>query len=280
MRKRTHIIFLMFVLLSGVSIAQFEGAIDMKVTMQDEGKSHQMLYTMMVKKNLMAANIKGEDKENIESKFIFRGDKKVLWIVNDAEKVYLEYSLKDEQKPSAKETEKSNVKVKKTGKKETILGYPCEEVIVEEGNEVTHLWGTTKLGDFYSDLMKSFGYVEGEEASSGSSGWEAELEALKIFPLKIISMENGQVKQTQEVTKIESKSIPVSTFEVPKGYTKQKLEFDMEKMMKEMGKEPGSKKHKYTKPDKDNPGMNVEMEKMMKQLEELQKNVADTTDDE
>ncbi len=274
-----YIIFLMFASLSGISIAQFEGTIDMKVTMQDNGKTNQMLYTMMVKKNLMAANIKAEDKENIESKFIFRGDKKVLWIINDADKVYLEYDLNDEQTSSGK-TEKSDVKIKKTGKREAILGYPCEEFIVEEDNEVTQLWGTSKLGDFYSNLIKSFGHIEGRETESSSNGWEKELEALKIFPLKIISMEDGIVKQTQEVTKIESKSIPTSTFDVPKGYTKQKLEFDMEKIIKEMGKESGVKKQKHTEQDKDNPGMNIDMEKMMKQLEELQRNPKDTTDED
>lgn len=278
MIRKLFILFFFTAGLSAIAIAQFEGSIDMKVVMTDQGKPEEMLYTMSIKKNLMASEIKSSAKGGDGGKFIFRGDKQVLWIINDAEKSFLELSLKDEREKETKSTESSRAKVKKTGKKETILGYPCEEIIIEDGNEVTQLWGTAKLGDFYGELMKSFGQIDGKDAAASSSSWERELEALKLFPLKIVSKENGKITQTQEVTKIESKSIPASTFDVPKGYAKQKLEFDMGKMMKEMEEQMKAQKGKQKEADKDDPGMNIDMEKMMKQLQEMQEDKEDTTD--
>jgi hypothetical protein len=247
-----------------ISFAQFEGVIDMKVTMMEDGKPQVMEYSMMVKKDLIASQIKSVSGSEGGGKFIFRGDKKLLWIVNDAEKNYLEISLNDADKKKANNQEdKNKSKVTKTGKTEKILGYLCDEVIVEEGKEVTHIWGTSKLGNFYQDLMKSFGSMAGDSDPKQKGGWETELEALKLFPLKIISKENGSVTQTQEVTKIESKTVSSKIFDLPAGYEKIPMGLDMQEMMRE--------------PDKDDPGVNPDMEKMMKQLQEMQEEKEDTS---
>ncbi|MBI5476906.1 MAG: DUF4412 domain-containing protein [Ignavibacteriales bacterium] len=256
---------LMLTGMTQISVAQFEGAIDMKVTMIEEGKPQVMEYSMFVKKDLIASQIKSTGADAMQGKFIFRGDKKVLWILNDAEKNYLEMPTKEFNKPETGKNENKKSpkpKVTKTGKSEKILGYVCEEVIIDEGKEVTHIWGTGKLGNFYGDLMKSFGCMS--ENAKAELGWEAELEALKLFPLKIVSKENGNITQTQEVTKIEAKSIPQKTFDVPSGYTKVPMNFNLQEMMSE--------------PNKDDPGSNIEMEKMMKQLQEMQEGKEDSSD--
>lgn len=251
--------------LTQMSIAQFEGVIDMKVTMMDQGKPQVMEYSMMVKKDLIASEIKSGGGSEAGGKFIFRGDKKLLWIVNDAEKNYLEISLSDVDKKKANNQEdKNKPKVTKTGKTEKLLGYICYEVIVEEGKEVTQLWGTSKLGNIYQDLMKSFGSMADNSDPERKGGWESELEALKLFPLKIISKDNGSVTQTQEVTKIESKMISSKIFDLPAGYEKIQMGLDMQQIMREE--------------DKDDPGINTDMEKMMKQLQEMQEEKEDSSD--
>ena len=277
-----NVIFLlsMLSLLSGISFAQFEGAIDMKVSMIENGKSHDAIYTMLVKNNLMATSIKSDSSEGGHGKFIFRGDKQALWVVDEAEKSYLEISLKDENKSNTKKVlvitkpQKAKQKIKNTGKKETILGYTCDELVIEDNDEVTHIWGTSKLGNVYHEMLKSFGEVGGQEAAKGKKGWEDELVDMKLFPLKIISMKDGKVEQTQEVTRIEKKTIPASTFEVPKDYKKQSIDFDMEKMMKEMQEQNKNEKEI----DENNPGKNEDYEKMMKQMQEMIKGDKDTSD--
>src|SRR5438876_1226714 len=79
--------------------AQFEGVIDMKMVMNEEGVSREMMYSMSVKKDMMAAAVKGNDETMNRGRFIFRGDKKMLWIVNDDQKNYLEISLADKEQP-------------------------------------------------------------------------------------------------------------------------------------------------------------------------------------
>lgn len=263
-------------ILTGNVVAQFEGVMDMKVTGAGEGKDESMMYTMAIKKNLMSTEIKNRDATEEAGKFIFRGDRQVIWILNDQEKSYLEISLKDDGKSEKNKKERKDrehpAKVKKTGNKVTILGYVCEEVVIEGEEEVTHIWGTPKLGDLYGTMMKSFAEMAGPEEES--PGWDDEIAKLGMFPLKVISKEDDKIIMTQEVTKIEQKKIPESAFDVPKDYKKQSFDFDIQKMMEQLQKD--GKKHKEE--DKDDPGGNVDMEKMMQQLKDMQKDGADTTD--
>jgi len=262
----------------GTILAQFEGIMDMKVTGADVGKDDNILYTMTIKKNLMATEVKNPTDANGAGKFIFRGDKQVVWILNDKEKSYFEISLKDETKSEKRKKESKAeefaAKVKKTGNKETILGYLCEEIIIEGEDEITHIWGTQKLGDLYGTMMKSFSEMGMQEGGDRSRGWDDEIAKLAMFPLKVVSKENNKVVLTQEVTNIQQKSIPETVFDVPKGYKKQSFDFDIKNMMKQMQKE--GKKHKEE--DKDDPGENIDMEKLMKQLKDAQKEGEDTTD--
>jgi hypothetical protein len=72
---------------------------------------------------------------------------------------------------------------------------------------------------------------------------------MKMFPLKLVTARNGVLYETQEVTKIEAKKLPAALFEPPRGYKKEALQFDMEKVLKQMqqeqrtGGEPDSSDH-------------------------------------
>ncbi len=123
-------------------------------------------------------------------------------------------------------------------------------------------------------MVRSFGNIGGEGQEAGDI-WDDELAKLKLFPLKIVSKEKGKVHLTQEVTSIEPKTLGAGVFEVPKGYRKQTLELDMEKLMKEM--EQMKKKDSTGVPGKDDPGANMELEKMMKQLKEMKTDQKDTS---
>jgi len=220
-------------LLPTIGIAQFEGIIDMKVSMSDGDSLHAATYRMHVQKDKMAATLEGGAQGMQGGSFIFRGDRKLLWIVNDEQKSYLEVSLKDVDTASAGEETPERGKLERTGKTKTILAYLCEEFVVHGEAEVIQIWATTKLGNVYEGLMKSFGELGGSQMKD-QAGWEGQLSAMKLFPLTLVTTRNGALYEKQEVTRIEAKKLAPSVFEPPRSYKKEALNFDMEKMMKQM----------------------------------------------
>jgi hypothetical protein len=220
--------------MSAVTHAQFEGNLQMKMKTYEGEKSQVASATMHVKQDLLAMDTEGEEG----GKIIFRGDKQVLWIVNDEQQMYLELSLKDKTtKKEQPQAERSKSNVKKTGRTQTILGYECEEWLAEDGNEVTTMWGTTKLGNIYQGIVKAMGGMGGPGSADNMPDWQKEIMDKNFFPLKVEVKKNGKTTSSQEITKVEPKALPASMFEPPAGYQKQALDFDIQKMMQQLQQE-------------------------------------------
>lgn len=256
-------------LFSSISLfAQFEGKLDMKMTRGSDEDRKETMYMMSVKNNLLAATIKSNDPAAENGRFILRGDKQVIWIIDDARRTILEMSLKDEEKAIDRKSLMKNKKraiaptLTKTGKSESILGYKCDQWTTEEDDEIVSIWGTTKLGNIYNGLMKSFRQL-GQGAEDGMDGWEGELARMKVFPLKVVHTRDGVVTEAQEVTKIEAMSVSGSTFEAPAGYTKQSLNEEMGKAMKQM-QEDMQKQNL----DMDSMGNSEDVQRMLQQMQE------------
>ncbi|MBI1806569.1 MAG: DUF4412 domain-containing protein [Ignavibacteria bacterium] len=285
MNKIPSLLILLMCSCVAIVRAQFEGVIEMKVTENDNSKPVESIYTLTVKDDMLATELKGDAQDGQHGKFIFRGDKKVFWIINDDEKNFLEISVKEDGKSSKQKTDsgkrkgRSARKLVKTGKTETILGHVCDELMVEDGSRVSHIWGTPKLGNVYEGLMKTFGQMAEQTEGDESEDWEEELAAMKMFPLKIVTTQDSRVRETQEVTRIDSKTIAASTFEPPQGYKKQSLEFDMQKMLKGMDDEmKQAREHSLQ-----NKGKGRDIENMMKEMDRSIKKRGDadsTKDDE
>jgi len=226
------------------ALAQFEGLVDMKITSFSKGKPEEMQMSMSVKKDLMAMDIKGKGDEG--GRMIIRADKKVMWMVRDQEKMYLEFPLKENSVKSGKAAAQGKSNAKKTGKTQTILGYECEEWVTEDGDAVTSMWVTSKLGNLLEGFTQAMGKLSGMGggAAAEPSGWKGEMAKMKMFPLKTETTKNGKPAESMEVTKVEQKTLPQSTFEAPSGYRKQSLDFDMNKMMEQMQKQMQNKKDK------------------------------------
>jgi hypothetical protein len=249
--------------------AQVEGQIDMKMTRSSEGKRMGVLYSMFVKGDLLAAKTNGGGMGLKTGKFIFRGDKKTLWVIDDEKKSCLEIPLTGDEKSPKGRTKKdieraARVKIEKTGKTDNLLGYPCSEWITEDEGKVTHIWGTSRLGNIYDGLMKSFEKMNPGLEENRMEGWEGELAKMKIFPVKIVSIKEGDTLETQEVTNIDSRSVPASMFEIPSGYKKEALDANVGKLMQQMQEQ--MKKGRGGKGDS---MMNTrDMKKLMKEMEE------------
>ena len=228
------------IFLTSMATAQFEGVIDMKATVTVKGKPRDILYNMSVKKDMIAFDMQAVEKEIGGGKFIYRGDKKVLWILNDKEKNYLEMPLKDEEGTQNEAREKGSKngrdEVHKTGKTEKILGYDCDEWVADSKDGTTSMWGTSKLGNIYGGLAKALGQMGHGKMKNSGMEWERGLQEMNMFPLKIVHSKEGKIVASQVVTKLEPKTLAASLFEAPEGYKKQSLDFDMMKMMKDMQK--------------------------------------------
>lgn len=256
-----------------VSFAQFEGEIHMKSTLVEDTNSVTTNIVISVKEKLMAFSVTGE-KENEKGMFIYRGDKNLFWIVSEKEKTYLEMPINEpsHKSPKEKSTEKNKANLRRTGKKQSILGYACEEVLVNDEDQEVQIWGTHQLEHVIEGFSRTFGQMRPSSEGAGAHRWEEALIDLKLFPLKEVKKRKGVVVESDEVTGVEAKKVDAARFEAPAGYEKKTFSNDMSpmmKMMQQMGKGKAGTMSRE------------EMEKMMKEYQEQMKNMqADSADND
>jgi len=219
-----------------IVLAQFEGEIDMKITTNEEGQSQVTNISMLIRNELISARVNSEGGPMRAGRFIVRGDRKLMWIVDDQRRVVFERSLEGNQQPDSTKHEESTSKpnIRKTGKTETMLGYRCEEWVVAGEDGETSVWCSSKLGDVYKGFAKSFGEMRKMRMRSSATDWQDDFIEKNLFPLKAVSTKDGKVKSTQEVTKIEQKKIADPVFEFPEDYKKESFNMDVNKTMDQM----------------------------------------------
>jgi len=109
--------------------------------------------------------------------------------------------------------------MKKTGKTKKILGYRCEQFLIGQGEAETEIWGTKDLRGLSAALARALG----EERAGQGTAWNDELTKLGIFPLLANTRIEGKVVDSQEVLKIEKRSLGEDVFSLPGGYRKQSV---------------------------------------------------------
>jgi hypothetical protein len=138
---------------------------------------------------------------------IDKKERRVTMLMPAQKKAWL-MALPDEAK--AKQMA-GDIKVEHTGKKETILGCPTEEVVLNVKGQDVDMWLTDKLGEV---SMGSFGgvdpLVEALAVSEVATG---------MFPMRVL-VKTPAGPMTMEVTKIERKAVDASVFAVPPDYEK------------------------------------------------------------
>ena len=153
------------------------------------------------------------------STMIYRTDLRKMYMVNDEEKTYFEISQDEKAEEifgSGGTTEKYSVK--KTGKTKNIAGYPCEQFIIKRNTEQTELWGTKKLAHLVQAIRKALG----QEHASVAEGAANEVMKMGVYPMFSATKLDGTLIESQEVTRIDTKPIDASVFNLPAGYKKQK----------------------------------------------------------
>ena len=225
MCKRISPTLFALLLASGPALAQFEGVLEMKMTIATKGGEGSGTMSVAVGKagtrsemNMqmgpMAMNVVMLQKNDTPD---------TIYRINDANKTYSEINPAKMREMAGQQQKIPEYTVEKLGQ-ETILGYSTQHVMVKEkkpanGNSMNmELWTAKDLLDY-----ATFSKLQAHPDTKGRQ--EALLKALKAaaadgMPLKAITTATDGSKVTVEVVKADKKSLPASTFEVPAGYTK------------------------------------------------------------
>jgi hypothetical protein len=211
--------------------ASFEGKVNFKISSARE-KAQELSYQM--KHDKIRMELAGQ--KQMGGMIMDLGKRETLMIMEE-QRMYMVMAMPDVAAQAA-EAKEEDVKLEKTGKKETILGYTAEQYLATTKGQKTELWLAEGLGTFMS--MPDGNPMGGGRKGGGSGAsraWERALAGKELFPLRVVGLDQaGKESFRMEVTAIEKKSLPDSLFSPPDGYQK----FDMGGMMQ--GMMPGKRR--------------------------------------
>jgi hypothetical protein len=216
---------------AALSFAGFEGEID--VSAKGKSSPTPTALNMLVKSEKVRVDVPTDTANADQLKGLTGGGKaygvlntpeKKLYFVMDAKKqaVVIDLNqagehLKTFKPPTTSSPQKPNgpppepPKVTKTGKKDKVAGYTCEEWDVENQDK-------TKLELCVADQGASFFHLPLTGIPT-EHAWALELLDGKHFPLRGVAYEkDGTESGRVEVTKIDKRSLDAAEFEVPAGY--------------------------------------------------------------
>ena len=227
MRKNISPTLFALLLAALPAYAQFEGVLEMKMTMAGKDGEAGGGGTM----NLAVGKAGTRSEMNMQMGtmgmnmvMLQKTDTpNTLYRLNDANKTYTEIDLAKMREMAGQQPDSKKYTVEKLGQ-ETILGYKTQHVMVKEQNPgpgnamTTEMWTAKDLLDY-----ATFSRMQARQGKGG--GQEALVKALKEagadgVPLKSVTTTADGAKVTMEVVKVDKKSLPASTFEIPSGYTK------------------------------------------------------------
>lgn len=202
---------LLFFSVSVEAFADFEGVMEMKMTMSRGTGT----VKLAIGKPGVRSDIEINAKEfPMKMSTLFKqATPGKAYLINDANKSYSEIDISGQQGGGS--TEKYTVK--KIGK-EKVNGFDSIHCIVtdERGND-TEVWTNADIAD-YKSFIKSMG-----KNSPANDGMMKALESVGAagFITKIVrKSKNPEENMTFELVKADKKSMPASMFEIPAGYTK------------------------------------------------------------
>jgi hypothetical protein len=186
---------------AGLWAAPFEGKIDYQMTGKN-GEAHAITLAVSGGKLRTEFSAKGYSGASI-----LDPQAHTSTIIMDSRKSYMVMHFD----PAASAKAKGKATLSKTGKSDSIAGYPVQEWVSERDGKRTSLWVTEKLGQ---------GFFPSSGSGHGAPDMEipAELRDKGFLPLKIVASGGATIV----ATKVEPGSVDPSLFEVPDGYTEMK----------------------------------------------------------
>jgi hypothetical protein len=227
MRKNIHPTLFALLLAALPAYAQFEGVLEMKLTMapkDGEAGGGGTMNVAVAKAGTRCEMIMQMRGMGMKMVMLQKTDTpNTLYHINDANKTYSEVDLTKPQAIADQQPVPDKYTVEKLGQAD-ILGYKTQHVLVKEKNPgaggatTTEMWTAKDLLDY-----ATFSKMQARQGKGGDE--EAMLKALKDagadgLPLKSITTTADGTKVTMEVVKVDKKALAASTFEIPAGYSK------------------------------------------------------------
>lgn len=220
MRRAVFMLCLQALLASGLHARPgFEGIVQSRNrTADDAGVMQEYRMTLWVRDAMVRVHVPAAGAMPA-STAIYRRDRNVSWILDDAERTYFEVALSggrdpaESLRPGGQGGEPVDIQRPKGTRK--ILGYTCERVIIVRGEIRTELWAARGLEDLVRMMKEAID-------PGAATGAEDVVAGMGLFPLHSTTTFEGRVLEEQEVVKIERTKVDRSLFEIPAGYIKQR----------------------------------------------------------
>jgi len=201
---------------TGAGQGPFEGAIDLKLTMESGGGNLRLWMAGERAKLDMAITMNPLPAPLQMSVLLDAKEPRKATLISDGMKTYSVIDLAD---AAGADSAGGKYTLKEMGK-EKVLGYLCNHVTLKRPRELVDAWVTQELPDVYRVLRKlqqanpQFGAADAFRAldAAGKAG----------LPMRCIVVRDGQ-RVTTEVRKIERRTVPASLFTVPAGYAQSDL---------------------------------------------------------
>ena len=256
MKKRisaSFVLALVFVMISQMAHAQFQGQINMHVYSTDDGKTEKNELNMYVTKDRIF--IQGEDNvsfaDGVKSKgLLVRNDTKDFILMMDKnealkitkteiEGLFSMIGMMGSMAPSpAAKPEKSEPNFRYSNKERTINGFKTSELIIDnisDNNEGDYLsvWLTPKIDINWGMLAEPWKNLPSDVESTVNGAFRQTVFGGNNFPILIeaYDAEKGETIKVLEVNSIKKSNVAQSKVDVPSGTTIVGLNQLMMKMM-------------------------------------------------
>ena len=234
-------------LVSATALAQFEGVVDMKMTMREgRGTGRAYISKAATRSEIeMKAAVPQASGQSAGMKMVMiqkLDTPDVVISVNDDTKTYAVIDVR-KMKEGAPKEKAPKYSVRRTGA-DSVAGYACQKVLVTNDKAPDQETEACLAKDI---LGSSAWYEAMNRSQDGSAGMFKAMKDAGVegFPVRMVMREKGKAEPqaTMEIVKVEKKALPSSLFEVPKGYTETSMmgtmmspeaARQMEEMMKKM----------------------------------------------
>ncbi len=220
--KKTTTLTLFAILMLFAISAWADTVMEQKETVYVDGQEKANMKTVMT----YGEGYMRSDTPKMNASMImnFKADK--VYMIQHANKGYIEapismlMGMADSKEKSAPKAAATPA-FKKTGKKEKINGFACEQLLVTSSDGASmEVWVTKainnkKITEVYKKLMK-FGATQNPQASERSKSMEEVLNS--GFPIRTVETRGNQ-KHIMEVTAVKEKKSNPATALPPKGYS-------------------------------------------------------------
>ena len=204
------------------ALAEFEGVLEMKMTMKEGGTGNGKTYVSKTgwrsEMELRSPQMqKGTGKGSMKMTMIGKmGDPDKMYSIDDERKTYSVIDVKEMRKGMPKQEEETYTVTKLGG--DRVAGYACEKVLItsSKGNEIE--------GCATREIMGSSAWLSSLQRGRGGAygGWVRALRdaGLGELLIRMVMRDKSTKEETMrmELVRAEKRPVPSSMFEVPAGY--------------------------------------------------------------